>query len=83
MRYRWAPNVVIVDYETMREKFRFDQNGWFETKDQKLIDWIRKHKNFLKPEEEPKNVYVCKACGFETDNRGKYLAHCRTHGKGE
>jgi hypothetical protein len=52
MKYKYEPNCHIVDYENNRTKFIFDENGEFETDDPKLIDWIRKNKNFLKPVEE-------------------------------
>ena len=55
MRYKYIPNCSIIDYKALKVKFRFDTNGEFETEDPKLIDWIRKNKNFLKPVQEPKN----------------------------
>ena len=53
MKYKYTPNCKIIDYEKMKVKFQFDANGEFETEDPKLIVWIKKNKNFLKPVHEP------------------------------
>lgn len=89
MKYKYESNCHIVDYEAGRTKFIFDANGNFETEDPKLIEWIKKNKNFLKPiteeqkelqTEQPKTMH-CKKCGFETDNKGLLMAHYREHKK--
>jgi hypothetical protein len=49
VKYKYIPNCVIIDYEKLRRKFVFDENGEFVTNDPKLIAWIKKHKPFLKP----------------------------------
>lgn len=81
MKYKYEPNCHIVDYEAGRTKFIFDANGNFETEDPKLIDWIKKNKNFLKPipEEEKESIKLmhCKKCDFTTDNNGALMAHYR------
>ncbi len=96
MKYKYIPNCRVIDYRQCKEVFRFDKNGEFETNDPKLIDWIKKNKNFLNPIDEagkgPKDpkepkvkVYKCKKCGeFETENMGELLAHYRNeHPKGD
>ena len=85
MKYKYEPNCHIVDYEAGRTKFIFDAEGNFETEDPKLIGWIKKNKNFLKPIEEPTGEtkketlaeYNCKKCDFKTDNKGLMMAHYR------
>lgn len=91
MKYKYEPNCHIVDYEAGRTKFIFDAEGNFETEDPKLIDWIKKNKNFLKPipeeiqpelatpPETDKEIKVmhCKKCDFTTDNNGAMMAHYR------
>ena len=89
MKYKYMPNCSIIDYENLKVKFKFDANGEFETDDPKLIAWIKKNKNFLKPVHEPekpdgKKVYKCKKCDYTTENMGELLAHYRgVHPKGE
>jgi hypothetical protein len=80
MKYKYMPNCSIVDYENLKVKFRFDENGEFETEDMKLIEWIRKNKNFLKPIEEEKRLpadglYNCKKCSYSTTNKGELMRH--------
>ena len=87
MKYKYQPNVHIIDYKILKEMFAFDDNGEFETDDPKLIEWIRKNKPFLKPIEEPvkpqeakqEKKYKCKYCNYETENKGELLAHYREH----
>jgi hypothetical protein len=86
MKYKYEPNVYIVDYEKLKNMFAFDNNGEFETDDPKLIEWIRKNKPFLKPIDEPvepqeteQKKYKCKYCNYETENKGELLAHYREH----
>jgi hypothetical protein len=85
MKFRGPdPNVHIIDYEFDKEKFVLDENGEYETDDPKMIDWIKKNKNFLKPVEdekkeaiEEKKMHKCKKCDFETENSGLLMAHYR------
>lgn len=88
MKYKYEPNVYIVDYEKLKNMFTFDNNGEFETEDPKLIEWIRKNKPFLNPIDEPekpqeaeqeKKMMKCKKCNYETENKGELLAHYREH----
>ncbi len=79
MKYKYTPNCRIIDYRRNKEMFRFNGNGEFETEDSELIEWIRKNKNFLKP--DPK--YKCKKCDYETDNMGELLAHYKHEHKGD
>jgi|GEM_PF-1955546 len=92
MKYKYEPNVYIVDYEKLKNMFTFDDNGEFETDDPKLIEWIRKNKPFLKPIEEPvkpqeqekpidEKIYKCKKCDFESTDKMAYVTHCRIHKK--
>ena len=85
MKYKYEPNVYIVDYEKLKNMFAFDNNGEFETDDPKLIEWIRKNKPNLKPIDEPvaarsqtEKKYKCKYCNYETENKAN-LAHYREH----
>lgn len=87
MKYKYKPNLVIIDYEKLKRKFQFDENGEFETEDEQLIKWIAKNKKKINPiekvKEEPneeikeEKIYKCKKCPFETNNQGELMAHYR------
>ena len=80
MKYLAEPHMNIIDYELGREKFQFDENGEYETEDEKLIDWMKKNKGFIKCEN---NTLKCKKCGQEFENKGLLMAHYRQHKKEE
>ncbi len=86
MKYKYQPNVHIIDYKILKEMFAFDDKGEFETGDPKLIEWIKKNKPFLKPQEQEKpideKIYKCKKCDFESTDKMAYVTHCRIHKKG-
>jgi hypothetical protein len=50
MKYFGEPNLHVIDYKKCKEVFCFDENGEFETKDPKLIEWMKKNKNFIRCE---------------------------------
>ena len=53
-----------------KPRFHFDENGEYETTDEKLIEKLkRKFKH-----DEPKH---CKKCDFTCNNQGELLAHYR------
>jgi hypothetical protein len=52
--------------------FCFDKNGEYETDNQDIIEKLKTH---FKHDE---NVFKCSKCGFETDSKGKLLAHYRS-----
>lgn len=84
MKYIYKPYVYVIDYEKGKKVFQFDENGEYVTHDEKLIKWMKEHKNFIKCE-EGNNIETikCKKCGAEFTNKGEFLAHCRKlHPKG-
>jgi hypothetical protein len=86
MKYIYQPHCHIINYETGKEAFCFDENGEFETDDPKLIAWMKKKKNFIRCEEiklPADGLYNCKKCDFASTNKGELMAHYRKeHPKG-
>ncbi len=76
MKYIYKPNAYIIDYEKGKKVFQFDKNGEYVTKDEKLIKWMKKNKNFIKCENNVATI-KCKKCGAEFTNKGDFLVHCR------
>jgi hypothetical protein len=56
--------------------FRFDENGEYETTDDRLIQKLKKKFKF-----EEEKTYKCKKCDYETSNKGELMAHYRTNHK--
>ena len=81
MKYFGTPGMAIIDYENLKTKFVMDENGEFETEDEKLIQWMKKNKNFIRCEESKKlpadGLYNCKKCSFASPNKGELMAHYR------
>jgi hypothetical protein len=90
MKYFGEPQCHLIDYEKGKEVFCFDNKGEFETDDPKIIQFMKKHKWWIKNEEtenalpekavQPKaeiKFMHCKKCDFETDNSGLLMAHYR------
>lgn len=75
MEYFGTPGMAVIDYEQLKTKFIFDENGKYETQDEKLIAWMKKNKNFIRCEES--EVLKCKKCEFTCSNRGELMAHYR------
>ena len=51
MKYFGQPGMSVIDYEKLKTVFRFDENGEYETRDEKLIKWMKKNKNFIRCED--------------------------------
>ena len=91
MKFQYRPNCAIIDYDKMVKICTFDENGFFETDNPKLIKRLQKSRKIKqvleeKPQEAPKDepkketaekVYKCKKCKFTTTNMGELLAHYR------
>jgi hypothetical protein len=91
MKFQYKPNCAIIDYDKMVRICTFDENGFFETDNPKLIKRLQKSRKIKqvleeKPQEVPKEVpkkepaekvYTCKKCKFTTTNMGELLAHYR------
>ena len=86
MKFQYKPNCAIIDYDKMVKICTFDENGFFETDNPKLIKRLQKSRKIkqvteekpkTKPEEEKEKVYKCKKCKFTTTNMGELLAHYR------
>jgi len=86
--------VTIVDYNKMVKICTFDENGFYETDNPKKIKYLTtKCRGVKVVDEQPtqqqnvisgkEGLYTCKKCGFKTDNKGKFMAHCRTAHKKE
>lgn len=82
MKFYGEPNTLVKTRKrkqfstevTMKPLFRFDENGEYETTDERLIQKLKKK---FKYEEE--KTYKCKKCEYETTNKGELLAHYRKH----
>jgi hypothetical protein len=84
MKYLGEPNCTVIDYEKVKKVFQFDENGEFITEDEKIIKWMSKHKNFIKCENntaESDEIFKCKKCDYETNNKGELLAHYKNFHK--
>ena len=89
MKYFGEPNLSVIDYKKLKKVFQFDENGEYETEDPKLIEWMKKKKNFIRCEETQENntaeikLKHCKKCDFTCSNKGELLSHYREHKKAE
>jgi len=77
--------------------FIFDSNGRYETENANVCKILSQHFEAVEPtkehikqeiaepikEEIKDNVYKCKKCDFETDNKGELMAHYRKNHKKE
>lgn len=89
MKFYGTPNQLVNIRErklgklVTKPKFRFDENGEYETEDMDLIERLKPHfkhdNNAVNNEKtiECDKKFICKKCGFETENRGVFLAHCK------
>lgn len=82
MKFKAEPNLYvrisnkIVQRTTGLKGFTFNDKGEYETENPMMINVLSQ--NFEKVEEE---LFKCKKCDFETDNKGELLAHYRQHKK--
>lgn len=93
MKFFGTPGLLVRVRSTKPIRFfRFDENGVFETNNQRLIRRLKarfryeEEGNAVQKSAEEKasaNIFICKKCGYEAENRGKLLAHCRTAHKKE
>jgi len=91
VKFQYKPNCAIIDYDKMVRICTFDENGFFETDNPKLIKRLQKSRKIKQvleekpqevlkevPKKEPEEkVYKCKKCKFTTTNMGELLAHYR------
>lgn len=87
MKYFSTPNCHIIDYDKCKEVFCFNENGEFETTDEKIIQFMKKNKNFIRREESQKikvaatgaskeiELKQCKKCKFTCENQGDLMQH--------
>lgn len=78
MKYFGQPGATVVDYEKLKKVFVFDENGEYETDDPKLIQWMKKNKNFIRREETEEStddLIKCKKCEFTCTNKGELMQH--------
>ena len=76
MKYFGEPGLTVVDYKKLKKVFVFNENGEYETDDPKLIDWMKKKKNFIRCEETPiETIMQCKKCDFTCSNKGELMQH--------
>ena len=80
MKYFGESNQTVIDYKKLKKVFQFDKNGEYETQDPKLIDWMKKKKNFIRCEETKKKAPAdgsihCKKCDFTCSNKGEIMSH--------
>lgn len=63
--------------------FKFDENGEFETEDNRLIEKLKIHfkhdEKSKEPTKEPEPIkeIICKQCSKSFENKGLLLAHIR------
>ena len=50
MKYTYIKNATVINYDTSRKVFQFDNNGEFETEDKSIIEFMRKYKGHIKCE---------------------------------
>lgn len=91
MKFRYKPNVTIIDYDKMVKICTFDENGFYETDNPSKIKYLTTKAKGVKvideapkaetPKEEKKlpadRFYNCKKCDFKTTNQGDLLVHYR------
>ena len=73
MKYFGESNQTVIDYKKLKKVFQFDENGEYETEDPKLIQWMKKKKNFIRCEETL--ILNCKKCDFTCSNKGELMQH--------
>lgn len=83
MKFYAEPNLLVrinknIPRNRRMKHFRFDSNGEFETDNPRLIKVLSKRFRH-----EEKQIFKCKKCNYETENKGELLAHYRLHKKGE
>jgi hypothetical protein len=92
MKFKGTPNLYVrfankrIHRITGRRGFYFDENGIYETDNEVLINLLSKHFEIVKEEAVEENkteLYQCKKCDFETENKGELLAHYRKEHKKE
>ena len=71
MKFYGTKGMYLTDHKTHKVIGKFDENGEFETKEEKII---KRMKPLFKYES---NTFKCKKCDYETDNKGLLLAHYR------
>jgi hypothetical protein len=85
MKFKSEPNLYvrisnkIVQRTTGLKSFKFDDKGEYETENSMMINVLSQ--NFKVIEEVKEELFQCKKCEFETDNKGELLAHYRQHKK--
>lgn len=91
MKFKYLPNITIVDYDRLVNICTFDESGFFETDNERIINYLTRKALGVKvvdePEktpvkEEPKKapadgLYNCKKCDFATPNQGELMVHYR------
>jgi hypothetical protein len=97
MKFFGQPNQLVKERKRkplsgamiLKPLFRFDENGEYETSDEKLITKLKckfrcEETKEIMPFEPESKVYKCKKCDFKTDNNGLLKAHYRKeHKKGD
>ena len=82
MKYFGESNQTVIDYKKLKKVFQFDKNGEYETQDPKLIDWMKKKKNFIRCEETAiETIMQCKKCDFTCSNKGELMSHYKREHK--
>ena len=85
MVFKAMPNLYVkvsnkyIQRLTGLKGFYFDKDGLYETDKKILIQALTGKFEEVKEEK----VYKCKKCDFETTNKGKLMAHYRTHKESE
>jgi len=51
MKFTYLPNVTVMDFLKGKKIFQFDNKGEFVTEDEKIIEWTKKNKSFIKCED--------------------------------
>ena len=95
MIFKGEPNLYVRISNKMYQRitgvkgFIFDSNGRYETENANVCKILSQHFEAVEPTKEPikeeikDNVYKCKKCDFETDNKGELMAHYRKNHKKE
>jgi uncharacterized C2H2 Zn-finger protein len=90
MKYSGEPRCSVIDYDRLKTVFVFDENGEFETQDPKLIEWMKKNKNFIKAveaedagDDAQAPCLSCPHCDFTAKNKGGLSSHIRAKHKEE